>query len=151
MLLTCSKVISDIPFAHRQPKHSGHCALIHGHNWTWTFTFAAETLDECGFVVDFGKLKFLRKFLEDTFDHALVLSHDDPHLTKLLDTLLGYPTGGMLARPVIVNDGSCEGLLSEFYPKLNALVEEATGGRVWISELTLHEDSKNFATIRARE
>tara|TARA_R110000868_G_scaffold93644_1_gene259113 strand:- start:3414 stop:3848 length:435 start_codon:yes stop_codon:yes gene_type:complete len=143
MLLTCSKCISDIPFAHRQPKHEGHCALIHGHNWSFTFTFQAAALDECGFVVDFGKLKWLRKFLEDTFDHALVLSRTDPQLGALafLDTQ-------KIARIVLVDDGSCEGLLTEFYPLLNAVVQKQTEGRVWISELTLHEDAKNFATIR---
>ena len=147
MLLTCSKVIADVPFAHRQPKHNGHCALIHGHNWTWTFTFAASSLDECGFVVDFGKLKFLRTYIDQLFDHALVLSRTDPRLNELKRDL-GWSGPSPLARIVLVDDGSCEGLLTEFYPILNKQVQDATDGRVWISELTLHEDAKNFATIR---
>ena len=142
MLVTCTKVIHDIPFAHRQPKHDGHCALIHGHNWTFTFTFAAKQPDTCGFVVDFGKLKFLKAYLEDTFDHALLLSRSDPSLALLKVSLNG------LARIVEVDDGSCEGLLREFFPLLNEKVAKATDGRVWISEMVIHEDSKNSAMIR---
>lgn len=140
-MLSCSKTISDIPFAHRQHKHAGHCSQIHGHNWTFKFTFAAHKLDECGFVVDFGKLKFLRKYLEDTFDHALVLNWSDPALPHLQECLSGY------ARIIVVDDCSCEGLLDHLYPLLNGLVQKETDGRVYISRLEIEEDSRNSATL----
>lgn len=140
-MLSCSKTISDIPFAHRQHKHAGHCSQIHGHNWTFKFTFAAHKLDECGFVVDFGKLKFLRKYLEDTFDHALVLNKTDPALAHLRDSLSGY------ARIIVVDDCSCEGLLAHLYPILNRLVQDATEARVFILRLEIEEDSRNSAAL----
>lgn len=141
-MLTCSKTISDIPFAHRQHKHAGHCAQIHGHNWNFKFTFEASELDECGFVVDFGKLKFLRKYLEETFDHALVLNQSDPALAHLRDSLNGY------ARIVIVEDCSCEGLLRFLFPILNEMVARQTDGRVRIRRLEIDEDSRNSAALQ---
>ena len=54
-MMNCKKTYSDIPFAHRQHLHDGHCALIHGHNWSFTVTFSCHETDLNGFVVDFGK------------------------------------------------------------------------------------------------
>ena len=81
--ITCSKTYTDLPFAHRQPSHQGHCALIHGHNWSFEFEFAADKLDECGFVIDFGKLKWLKDWINERFDHTLVLNESDPMLDFL--------------------------------------------------------------------
>ena len=78
-MLTCRKTYSDIPFAHRQHRHDGHCALIHGHNWAFTLTFACTAPDENGFVVDFGKLKFLRHWITTHLDHACVFNADDAY------------------------------------------------------------------------
>jgi 6-pyruvoyltetrahydropterin/6-carboxytetrahydropterin synthase len=60
-MLTCKKTYFDVPFAHRQHLHDGHCSFVHGHNWDISITFACDKTDENGFVVDFGKLKFLKK------------------------------------------------------------------------------------------
>ena len=60
-MMTCSKTYSDLPFAHRQHRHAGHCSLIHGHNWELKITFACEEFDKNGFVVDFGNLKYMYK------------------------------------------------------------------------------------------
>ena len=57
-MITCSKLYKDIPFAHRQHLHDGHCSQIHGHNWDIKLTFSCKELDAMGFVVDFGKLFF---------------------------------------------------------------------------------------------
>ena len=67
-MLTCSKTYRDIPFAHRQHRHDGHCALIHGHNWAITLTFACRETDANGFVVDFGDLKYLKTWIAQNLD-----------------------------------------------------------------------------------
>lgn len=82
-ITTCKKRYDDIPFAHRQWNHKGHCAHIHGHNWSFEFEFVSKSLDANGFVVDFGKLQFLKNWLNETFDHKLVISKDDPKLPLL--------------------------------------------------------------------
>src|SRR4051812_26092027 len=64
-MLTCRKTYTDIPWAHRQHRHDGHCAYLHGHNWSITITFGCREPDENGFVLDFGKLKFLKHWIDE--------------------------------------------------------------------------------------
>ena len=94
------------PAAHRQPKHDGHCRHIHGHNWAFEITFACDTLDECGFVVDFGKLKEVGVWFGLCFDHTLLVNADDPALESLEKNL----DFAGLAKVAVVSDCGCEGL-----------------------------------------
>lgn len=141
MAFTCSKTYADIPFAHRQHNHDGHCALIHGHNWGFRFTFASDELDENGFVFDFGKLKPLKQAL-DELDHAFVVNRDDPNRGYLVDHLddLG------LARIVVVESGSAEGMAKWAGERAHRLVKGLSGGRVRVVECVCYEDGKNSAT-----
>jgi 6-pyruvoyltetrahydropterin/6-carboxytetrahydropterin synthase len=139
--LTCSKIYRDIPFSHRAPNHAGHCRNIHGHNWAVSFQFEAETRDDCGFVMDFGKLKPLKDLIE-TFDHALVLNHTDPLVKlKALQEVLDF-TGYNLRT---VPDCSCEGLAQFFLEESNVIIQQLTNGRVKVAVVRVGEDSKNSA------
>ncbi len=145
-MTTCTKKYTDIPFAHRQPNHDGHCALIHGHDWSFEFEFAAKDLDDCGFVVDFGKLKPLKALL-DTLDHALVLNDTDQHLSFLKETLCRQSHDAThLARIVSVPDCSAEGLANWGLVHAAEIVEQMTNGRATVIRCTCFEDSKNSAT-----
>ena len=77
---TCSKYFEGYPCCHRQWKHSGHCRFVHGYSRSFTFWFAAEKLDEFGFVVDFSSLKPLEMKLREQFDHTFLVNEDDPLL-----------------------------------------------------------------------
>lgn len=44
-------------FAHHVRGHRGACISVHGHTWRLEVTIAAETLDDEGFVRDFGAIK----------------------------------------------------------------------------------------------
>lgn len=57
-----------------------HCSLIHGYSLGFKLIFECESLDERNWVMDFGGLKKLKNWLEETFDHTLVVAEDDPHL-----------------------------------------------------------------------
>lgn len=155
-MTTCTKLYTDLPAAHRQHKHDGHCALIHGHNFSFEFTFAAETLDECGFVVDFGKLKWLKAWLGENFDHTLLLNADDPQLGDLQEFL---ENGHGLAKIVVVPNCGSEGLAEWILKEVNALFNRGFAGlttvgqvddylrrRVHVSCVRVFEDSKNYAT-----
>lgn len=158
---TCSKIFADLPFAHRQHLHQGHCALIHGHNWVFELEFACDRLDENQFVVDFGELKFIRAFLEENFDHTLLLNQDDPCLPVLREKLLrpDVPAGTLddngipftaFAKIVAVPNCGAEGLAKWIFQQLNPML------RAWradwrergvrVSKVIAREDSKNFAT-----
>ena len=147
MTITCSKSYIDFPFAHRQPVHKGHCRFIHGHDWSFHFTFEASELDECGFVVDFGKLKWIKELLEFMFDHTTVLNEDDPHLDHIEADSNG--AGRNLYDLRKVPDCSCEGLALYTFNLVNQHLAEKEGNRVWVKSLTLFEDSKNSATVSA--
>lgn len=138
-MMTCSKIYSDIPFAHRQHLHAGHCAMIHGHNWTLTLTFACDQFDSNGFVIDFGKLKYIKKWIADNLDHACVMSFADPLKGKIVG-----------AAPEVyklyeVENASCEGLSTHLWGVFSDLLREHEGSRVWITQVELAEDSRNSA------
>lgn len=62
----------------RQWRANSHCALLHGYALSFKFVFEAEDLDSRNWVADFGGLKWLKEQLVQTFDHKLVVAHDDP-------------------------------------------------------------------------
>jgi 6-pyruvoyltetrahydropterin/6-carboxytetrahydropterin synthase len=139
-MLTCSKTYRDIPLGHRQPFHKGHCSRIHGHNWSIKLTFASKGLDENGFVVDFGKLRYLKEWIDENLDHACAISSCDPHLERMKKW-----EGEGLIRLLIVESASCEGLAIHIFDVFDKLVRSNTGERAWITSIELEEDSKNSA------
>jgi len=142
-IFSCRKSYRDIPFAHRQHNHDGHCALVHGHNWTFTFEFASESLDETGFVIDFGKLGFIREEIRARFDHAYVYNAGDEASVRLVKS------NPDLFRPLEVERCSCEGIAKYLLDVLQPRVRTETGGRVRISAVEVEEDSKNAARYAA--
>ncbi len=142
-MLTCRKTYRDIPFAHRQHLHAGHCAWIHGHNWAFTFTFACRETDGNGFVIDFGDLRYLRQWIDEHLDHACVFNRDDP----LKETLLAAAPD--VFKPYIIDNCSSEGLARHLFDTLNPMVRKETAGRAWIIAVEVEEDGKNAATYHA--
>ena len=59
---SASHQLDDLPDDHQ-------CARLHGHNYRVLLHLASPTLDEVGFVVDFGDLVKFREFLDVQFDH----------------------------------------------------------------------------------
>lgn len=138
-MFTCSKIYADIPFAHRQHRHGGHCALVHGHNWSIKFTFACQELDENAFVVDFGGLRYIREWIDDTFDHACVFNSDDP----LREALVAAAPGAW--KPLVVENCSAEGIAEFVFDAVDPMVRERTSGRAWLESVEVAEDSRNSA------
>ncbi len=139
-MLTCKKTYSDIPFAHRQHLHDGHCAFVHGHNWAFTITFGCHKTDENGFVVDFGKLKFIKRWIEENLDHACVFNESDP----LREQLVAASPGAW--KPYLVQNCSCEGLAQHLHSVFDRLVRRDTADRVFVLSVEVVEDSRNSAT-----
>lgn len=152
-IITIAKRFANLPFAHRQHRHAGHCRLIHGHNWDFEFEFACSKLDDNGFVVDFGALKWLRAWLEDRFDHTLVLNLDDPHLTYLTHRLnpdFIQDCQGF-AKIVVVPNCGAEGLAAWILEKVNLELQRLGIGQdrgLHVVRVTAFEDEKNSATVR---
>jgi 6-pyruvoyltetrahydropterin/6-carboxytetrahydropterin synthase len=66
--------------AFRQWKAASHCRFIHGYSLSFDLEFGADTLDHRNWVIDFGDLKPIKKWLEETFDHRLAVAEDDPEI-----------------------------------------------------------------------
>lgn len=137
-MLRCYKTYKDIPFAHRQPLHEGACSKIHGHNWSITIEFEARELDANGFVVDFGKLKYIKAFIDSQLDHACLFAKNDAEIQALADSDFAP-----IFKIVWVENASCEGIALYLYQQFSDLLKEHEGDRVWIYSLRLDEDDKN--------
>ncbi|MBI4608943.1 MAG: 6-carboxytetrahydropterin synthase QueD [Candidatus Rokubacteria bacterium] len=65
--------------AHRILGHPGKCAFLHGHTYHLEVTVGAENLDRLGMIIDFDDLRtIVRKAVLDQWDHATLLSAEDP-------------------------------------------------------------------------
>lgn len=66
--------------AFRQWRADSHCRFLHGYALAVHFEFEAAALDARNWVVDFGSLKSLKGWLENTFDHRTLVAEDDPEI-----------------------------------------------------------------------
>jgi 6-pyruvoyltetrahydropterin/6-carboxytetrahydropterin synthase len=74
----------EIDCGHRVVNHESKCKHLHGHRYRFTFTLTAPGLDEIGRVIDFSVVKtLLCQWLEDNWDHRMLLWSDDPQLANL--------------------------------------------------------------------
>lgn len=81
------------------------CCALHGYAMSFYFEFESETLDARNWVCDFGSLRPLKEFLQQTFDHTMLVALDDPHF-KVFENL--HNLG--LAKLVAVDATGCEAL-----------------------------------------
>lgn len=103
----------------RQWRAESHCRFLHGYALAFRFEFEADELDVRNWVVDFGSLKSLKGWLEDTFDHKTVVAEDDPQLQLFHDLAVA----GLIQLRVVPATG-CE--------KFAEMVFEAT--EVWLAD-----------------
>lgn len=128
----------------RQPFAHSHCRFLHGYSLAFKFTFACANLDERNWVVDFGGLKPLKAWLEDTFDHKVVLDENDPYL----DYFKQLQNVG-LAELTIVDGVGVEMFAKHAYNFADKLVKEITDNRCWVVSVECMEHGANSAIYNA--
>lgn len=133
------------PCAYRQWRADSHCNKIHGYAFSMKFYFGANDLDARHWCADYGGLKELKSFLEDKFDHTLLVSEDDPELVtfKLLEEK-------KLAKLTILPRLGCEGLADVLYKYVNGVYIPETWGageaeRLWCYRVEVRETISNMA------
>lgn len=136
---TCEKIYTDIPIGHAQHRHAGHCRFVHGHNWSFALTFACDELDDQGFVIDFGGIKFIARWIDENLDHAFLFAESDTEGRKML---AAFPH---IFKAYIVKNCSAEGLAVHLFDVFDGLIREESNGRAWLKSIRVGEDSKNFA------
>ncbi len=124
----------------RQPKAHSHCRFLHGYSLAFKFTFQASKLDERNWVVDFGGLKPLKAWLEEKFDHKIVLDKDDPELETFIDL-----ERKDLARLTIFDGVGVEKFAQHAYNDADKLVREMTDDRCWVVSVECAEHGANSA------
>ena len=67
----------------RQWRAQSHCSYLHGYALEFEVGVTCDTLDENGWVYDYGKFKELKTWLKETFDHKLLIAQDDPKFDAL--------------------------------------------------------------------
>jgi 6-pyruvoyltetrahydropterin/6-carboxytetrahydropterin synthase len=101
----------------RQHRTDTHCKFLHGYALGVKLKFEAYSLDDRNWVLGFGDLKPVKKWLEETFDHKTLIAADDPeidvfellHSRRLIDL-------------VVVDRVGCESFAEMIYHKTNQIV-----------------------------
>lgn len=135
-----TKRFSGFPCTHRQWKADGHCKYIHGYSREFYFEFACTEMTKEMWVVDFGGLKDVKKWLDDMFDHTFLASDDDPHLELFRE----LDQKGVIQLRVMPNCGM-EGSAEFVYEHVNKMIREKTNNRAWVSRVEVRENEKNSA------
>lgn len=148
-----TKRFGPIPTCHRnwhaannQSRDSQKCAWIHGYSRHMQLTFEGD-LDDCQWVYDFGDCKFIKAFLEDKWDHKVLISSDDPeldllgqmHVKNLLQLTVIDSTNGRNWGPGL--EGSCKYVFDHIQPT----IDKKTNDRVRIVRVEIWEHENNSA------
>ena len=144
-----TKLFDGFSTVFRQWKAEGtHCRFLHGYGVSFRVWFEGD-LDERNWVWDFGGMKRAKgtidgmnpkEWMDYMFDHTTIVAEDDPGLSgfKTMDQL------GIIQLRVIPAVGA-EQFSKYIYEKLNAFVQEETGGRVSVARVEFMEHAKNTA------
>jgi len=128
----------------RQPLAHSHCKFLHGYSLQFKFIFGCEELDERNWVVDFGGLKPLKKWLEDSFDHKVVVDREDPMLYKLSE----LESCG-LAELTLFDGVGVEKFAEHAHKFADQLVREMTNNRCYCVSAECAEHGSNSAIFEA--
>jgi len=143
-MFTIEKTISW-EMGHRLSLHQGKCYNIHGHSYRTTITFGSPSLDANGMVIDFYHFAKVKEFIDNNWDHALMLNIDDP--LKDFLTVKGNLTRG-LKYAIVPGEPSAENMarwLCEIASKL--LAEFTLGKDRQILSVTVEETATSAATF----
>lgn len=125
--------------AHRLQDHKGKCKNLHGHTYTITMEFKAEpynTSTYSGMVMDFADVKnIVGNWIDDMYDHAVVLERTDPLLEVLCKSGLDIkvykyreaPTAENMARELLDDINSVLRSEGAYVQCVAVTVEESPG------------------------
>lgn len=127
--------------AFRQPRatHS-HCSKVHGYSLGFKFVFKSVDLDERNWVYDFGNTKWIKKFLDDHFDHKLAVAQDDPAIHEFM--CLEHAGAADL---LIFAAVGCEAFARFVFEYVKDRVYIETAGRVTLKSVEVFEHGANSA------
>jgi 6-pyruvoyltetrahydropterin/6-carboxytetrahydropterin synthase len=90
-------------------------------------------------VQDFGGLKDIKAWLKQQFDHTLCIAEDDPEFQTLM--LLDGKIADIRVLPAV----GCEKFAEHVYNHVSKIIEQSSGGRVWLDSVECREHGANSA------
>ena len=143
--------VDAFPVAYRQwraddkPGGLPGCNKLHGYAFSMKFYFGTNDLDARNWSADYGGFRELKKTLEDQFDHATLVSADDPHI----DWYKEAEKRGILKLTILPNLG-CESLADMLYKYINGVYIPDLWGpgeaaRLWCYRVEIRETHANMA------
>lgn len=130
--------------AHRLMHHKGKCANIHGHNYIVEVTLSGVCKTPTGMFVDFGDVRQrVAKWVDDHWDHALLLNSADPLCQEL-------PGWDHKLYEFDCVDPTAEVLADTLLLELPVVLHNAAAVEGCVVEsVTVHENSRSKATCRS--
>ena len=127
----------------RQWRADSHCNKLHGYSLGFRFTFEAAQLDERNWVYDFGDCKWIKTYLQDKFDHKLVVAKDDPKLERILHSVYNE-----IADIRCMDNVGCEKFAESVFNHVAPKIKETTKGRVSLFKVECFEHGANSASYQ---
>ncbi len=132
--------------AFRQWRAESHCRFMHGYSLSFEFVFAADELDNKNWVVDFGGLKRLKRWLKQHFDHKTAVAFDDP----MYETFERMHNDGIIDMVAVESTG-CEKFAEMAWNFADSMIQELYGNRCWVESVTVREHGANSAIYRSED
>ena len=143
---TSTKKFGPISVGHRQWRDKGHCRFAHGYGRYVELTFACHSLDDKGWVMDFGGLREVKMIINHEWDHRMLIASDDP----LLETFKDLNVKEAIDLNIMnVERGWGPGIESSckfLYDIIQPYIKEVTDQRVWIKKVQIWEHENNSAS-----
>jgi 6-pyruvoyltetrahydropterin/6-carboxytetrahydropterin synthase len=143
--------VDAFPVAYRQwraddkPGNVPGCNKIHGYAFSMKFFFGTNSLDRRNWCADYGSLRPLKDFLQDQFDHTLLVSSDDPEIDWYREA-----NKRGIAKVVELPNLGCECLADMLYKYVNGVFIPDNWGtgeaeRIWCYRVEVRETHANMA------
>lgn len=138
----------------RQHRATSHCRFIHGYALEIELQFAAPVLNDNNWVIDYGSLKAVKAWLQDTFDHKFIVAEDDPALPLFRDMNEEKSVGGKLVDLLTIPFVGCEGFAEYVYSNVHfilvgqardGLLQGGTDNNPFLESVTVREHAGNCA------
>lgn len=134
-------------FRQWKAEHS-HCRFLHGYAFKVKMLFSATTLDQRGWVMDFGALKSIKEHLRQIFDHKTVVAEDDPEL----GTMQALEQRGLIQLVVLPHVG-CEAFAEIIFGLVKDHVQSYNKQHdldVWLRGVEVSEHGGNSASYMVK-
>jgi 6-pyruvoyl-tetrahydropterin synthase len=155
MKVKSTKAWHKLPCGHAQwfDKESsgspGECSSVHGYDRSVKITFTGE-VDEMGWIVPFGELKSVKKFLEYYFDHTTVIPANDPRIGVFKEaSLMTEPP--MFQLRILPYGVSMEMSSRFIWEQVNPFILNVTDSRCYVEKVECIEHDSNAAFVEVTE